>query len=577
MADNEASISVYPREGTTFPDASGVTVTSAGATVLTSKYIKDAIRAGFLLTWDPLGIYLPEDRTGGGTGGGDGLAFDTAAQLGLFLGTTPGQVATTTGCIVRGDGGGGQWYWDSGSSTTADTGTCVGASPAGRWKRIYSGPVNARWFGAYGNGSNNDTPAITAALAAANHVFIPAGNYRLDTPVFLTDNKVLEGDGAATSLWPNYNSTDPTHGYEGFAIIIRNASNVSVKNLKIENLLNGRNGIKIQATATGLTMYPVVENVVFRGKATGETVCVDLITADLDSGNCNYFTRIEGCDIQSVPGPGTINNESIGVRFRGTSGSYSRSVGTRILNSRFHLLHTGIDADNVDTTVVEGCAFDGIWETNPPSTSGTGRAVKLRANCQQWDLRGNRFEDCDVFYDVAGSGHRFDIVQGPAAGTIINNSDGDIFTSGSGNQIPSQNQQATRFGRPAQFQSAFGLNYLESKTVAGGSTIQALTDDSGVVSPVVRLTGASSGFSLGSIRAPSGATTPGGTLKYVFNATVQACTLLNESGGGVPAERITTLTGGDLVVPGPCIMRFYYDASPNGVYGTGRWVYMGNG
>ncbi len=56
-------IAVYPAEGTTYPDADDVPITSAGALVARSQYILDALRAGFLLTWDPLDVYEPEDRT----------------------------------------------------------------------------------------------------------------------------------------------------------------------------------------------------------------------------------------------------------------------------------------------------------------------------------------------------------------------------------------------------------------------------------------------------------------------------------------------------------------------------------
>jgi hypothetical protein len=56
-------VEVYPRPGETYPDAAGVTITSAGAIVWESKYIEDAIRDGFLLTYDPYGVRLPDDRT----------------------------------------------------------------------------------------------------------------------------------------------------------------------------------------------------------------------------------------------------------------------------------------------------------------------------------------------------------------------------------------------------------------------------------------------------------------------------------------------------------------------------------
>ncbi len=218
MADSE--ITVYPREGTTYPDSTGTPVTASGAIVFTSKYIRDAIRAGFLLTWDPLGIYTPEDRTGGGSSGGDGLAFDTVSQLGAFLGTTGGQVATTTGCNARGDGGGGQWYWAPGDSTTANGATCVGASPSGRWLRLVNdNTVNVKWFGAKGNGTGDDTAAIHAAMdfAMASHirnVYLPPGTYRVSSITHFTSDMRFYGAGRTQTIIQS-TATTTTGGEKG--------------------------------------------------------------------------------------------------------------------------------------------------------------------------------------------------------------------------------------------------------------------------------------------------------------------------------------------------------------------------
>ncbi len=232
MAD--AEISVYPREGTTYPDATGTPVTSAGATVFTSKYIRDAIRAGFLLTWDPLGVYLPEDRTGTGTPGGDALAFDTASALGGFLGTLGGQVATTTGCLSRGDGGGGQWYWDIGSASTANTGTIVGASPAGRWKRIYNGPVFARWFGATGNGTTDDTAALQAflnAIPSGGSGAIDPGVYKITSSLYV-DHDEVQISAAPSTLVANGVKLSWAGGPSGYAVYVTGyAQNISGVNI----------------------------------------------------------------------------------------------------------------------------------------------------------------------------------------------------------------------------------------------------------------------------------------------------------------------------------------------------------
>ncbi|WP_118949506.1 glycosyl hydrolase family 28-related protein [Taibaiella helva] len=74
--------------------------------------------------------------------------------------------ATVLGYYTPGDGGGGTFYWDALSTESDDTGTIfeTTASATGRWKRLYSTPLNVQWFGAKGNGIADDTAAIQAAI-----------------------------------------------------------------------------------------------------------------------------------------------------------------------------------------------------------------------------------------------------------------------------------------------------------------------------------------------------------------------------------------------------------------------------
>jgi hypothetical protein len=61
---------VWPVEDTTYPDYFGTTITAAGARVamvedLEIEYYERALRAGYLLDWDPAGVNNPEDRSDG--------------------------------------------------------------------------------------------------------------------------------------------------------------------------------------------------------------------------------------------------------------------------------------------------------------------------------------------------------------------------------------------------------------------------------------------------------------------------------------------------------------------------------
>lgn len=105
----------------------------------------------------------------------------TAATLAALPGPYDGAKASTECFQARGDGGGGEWVWDAGSSTTANNGTVLAAT-GGRWKRIVADVLNVRWFGARGDGATDDVAAIAAALAVAAAlggatVYFPPGTY----------------------------------------------------------------------------------------------------------------------------------------------------------------------------------------------------------------------------------------------------------------------------------------------------------------------------------------------------------------------------------------------------------------
>ena len=126
-----------------------------------------------------------------------------AALKALNVSTIPDKMQVMIGgYYVPGDGGGGQFYYDA-SANDADNGGTIIAPPVGtgRWKRIYSGEVNIKWYGAVDDGTTNASPAFAAAIATAgvNSVFIPIGRYRITSAINLTNTQgpfTIRGEGA---------------------------------------------------------------------------------------------------------------------------------------------------------------------------------------------------------------------------------------------------------------------------------------------------------------------------------------------------------------------------------------------
>lgn len=109
------------------------------------------------------------------------------AALKTVTGSTH-EVAEVLGYYAKNDGGGGEFYWDSASTATDNGGTIIQATgvPTGRWLRIVDDKINAKWFGAKGDGTTDDSVAVNKALSMIDdgltqHVYFPSGIYRVES------------------------------------------------------------------------------------------------------------------------------------------------------------------------------------------------------------------------------------------------------------------------------------------------------------------------------------------------------------------------------------------------------------
>ena len=108
-----------------------------------------------------------------------------------------------------GDGAGGTFRWLAGA-TGGDDGETVDGNVAyttGRWKRIIEGDINPKWWGCYGNNSDDDKPymdnALTYAASVSKALILTNGTYYLSTTVDFQSVPVIFDKGAAFS-WTNF-------------------------------------------------------------------------------------------------------------------------------------------------------------------------------------------------------------------------------------------------------------------------------------------------------------------------------------------------------------------------------------
>ena len=170
--------------------------------------------------------------------GSSPFSVETIAELKALSGMAHEQVANLLGYYTAGDGGGGSFWWDSASSATDNGGTVLAADAGGvgRWKRIYSGALNVRWFGAKGDSSADDTAEIQSAVDASSDggsIYFPSGEYLVSSSISLLGGTVarglhLFGDGDAE-----------TAGYSGRSRIFGNFAGAIIDNGATTGSRNG--------------------------------------------------------------------------------------------------------------------------------------------------------------------------------------------------------------------------------------------------------------------------------------------------------------------------------------------------
>lgn len=174
--------------------------------------------------------YFDKDRVSSlGSGSNKVLSLNTVADLRLKIGSDKEPVAQTSGYYAAGDGGGNLFYWSSASSAVDNGGTVIKptfVSGAGRWIATNSDSVNVKQFGAKGDGSTDDTAAITAAIATSvSSVIFPQGVYVCTT---LTINKRVmflgeRGTKSGANVWPR--------------IFLKNGTNANLINITTTGVL----------------------------------------------------------------------------------------------------------------------------------------------------------------------------------------------------------------------------------------------------------------------------------------------------------------------------------------------------
>lgn len=128
----------------------------------------------------------------GATGGGALVGYDGSTVQAVLDTAKPisdyaalrAYAGRATQVRITSNGIAGFFYYDATDTTSTDNGgTIIVSSNGKRWKRLFDGAVNVKWFGAKGNGSDDDTLKVKAAidhvkvLSGGGSVYFPSGDY----------------------------------------------------------------------------------------------------------------------------------------------------------------------------------------------------------------------------------------------------------------------------------------------------------------------------------------------------------------------------------------------------------------
>jgi hypothetical protein len=96
-------------------------------------------------------------------------------------------------------------YAESDVTSTDNGGTLIVGDDGRRWKRVIDGPWNVKWFGAKGDGSNDDTAEIQACIDAVSalgggSVLIPEGTYQLSAAIEIPSYVSVYGEGIEATI-----------------------------------------------------------------------------------------------------------------------------------------------------------------------------------------------------------------------------------------------------------------------------------------------------------------------------------------------------------------------------------------
>ncbi|MFD2330833.1 hypothetical protein ACFSR7_16395 [Cohnella sp. GCM10020058] len=285
---------------------------------------------------------------------------------------------------VRDVGKEGHFRYDPGDTASTDnTGTVVVSASGARFKRIYGNELDAKWFGAAGDGTADDTAPLQAAIAAGTgQTVLLKGVFRITQSLLLSSASKTSLVGANPEARIVLNST--TAGDAAIVITPVNAYPPSDARAFIRSLIITATGANNQAgiayRCTGLankSLWYHFEDL----EVVASGYCFDF-SEMVYSGNM-HFTRIMskgGGAIKITPYPGVsyYPHSTSGLRI-----DNFRFYGMDRIGPALHLV--GCNMSLLTDVVLEG---SGMFRSDLAPTYAGAKHLHIDSPCRSFEIRG---------------------------------------------------------------------------------------------------------------------------------------------------------------------------------------------
>lgn len=224
-----------------------------------------------------------------------------------------------SGYYSAGDGGGGNYWYDSTDITSADNGgSIIVAADGGRWKLINNGQISVKQFGAKGNGIADDTQniqnAINYLITVGGTLYFPNGKYIISGTGLIVDQSALSSDATLTRInivGDGRGNTEIVYPGTGSAIYYKGSSvsgglhaYFNLEDLRITGAAGNGNGVLISngssVTLSRLTITGFLYGI----------LGYDILSSQIS--NCSVLFNINGVTLQrqSTSNPNSISFEN---------------------------------------------------------------------------------------------------------------------------------------------------------------------------------------------------------------------------------------------------------------------------